>query len=273
MHISDKSAKDNMCSEKENLFHNFLDFADALDSEIIILGDFLELWKCKLDRVVNERRAIFDRLVNMNISYVPGNHDNIVSNFAEGGDLPHKFFKKVKQPFIRSFGQQNIKFMHGHEVDPFIPEFLMSFGKVFGNIVSTFEFNGSCILSNDKLCDAVLELGEQMLRSYKWMASKIGLAFREYSHYLPQEQLNKAQRSVRTRKMMIRYFLDKEAGLYNQAIVGHTHKEGYFADWYYNCGSWTGKNNSFLQINEDGNIKIYDWDKNGARENHKEIVA
>ncbi len=239
------------------------------------MGDFFELWKYKLPKIVKKRKSILDKLAKLNTTYVPGNHDIQVTE--TGKNKPsnlHDFFNCVSPVFIKTFGEKKFKFMHGHEVDPFIPSFLLNCGKMFGTIACAFEITSQgCILSNDAVSDLCLEVGEKILSVSHSLASCIGLAFRECYPYIPAEQFNKMQRSIRTEKMLIRYHKDMSIGLYDRAIVAHTHKAGFFDNWYYNSGSWTGQTNNFLKIFPNGNIDVLDWTKNGPQKNNTSIAC
>jgi predicted phosphodiesterase len=67
--------------------------------------------------------------------------------------------------------------------------------------------------------------------------------------------------------MLTRYYRDKAEGLYDIAIVGHTHKAGAFGDWYFNSGSWTGTSNNFLRMTPDGSVGVFNWTDSGPQRN------
>ncbi len=81
------------------------------------------------------------------------------------------------------------------------------------------------------------------------------------------------KRRLRTQKMLERYHLDRQKGLYDVAIVGHTHQSGEFGNWYFNSGSWTGKSNNFLNIRPDSTVNVYNWTQNGQIINHNVIAG
>lgn len=62
-------------------FWNFWNLLKAREQELIILGDFLELWQADLDRVMFQHSEIINRLLSLrnklNLTYVIGNHDYI----------------------------------------------------------------------------------------------------------------------------------------------------------------------------------------------------
>jgi hypothetical protein len=165
------------------------------------------------------------------------------------------------------------KFMHGHEVDPFIPADSSSWGWFLGKADYVFQSkNGVCILSNDWLSDLMLEFGEYALGMWRWVSTKFGIAVREYGKALPNEKITTLVRGLRTQKMLSRYNTDRLEGLYDVAIVGHTHRAGHFDNWYFNSGSWTGAANNFLKIRPDGNIEIFDITEDGVSVNNTTIA-
>jgi hypothetical protein len=73
--------------------------------------------------------------------------------------------------------------------------------------------------------------------------------------------------------MLGRYQADRTDGLYDIAVVGHTHRAGTFGEWYFNSGSWTGPTNNFLRIAPDGRIRVFDWEEQGPRVNQTVVAA
>jgi hypothetical protein len=67
--------------------------------------------------------------------------------------------------------------------------------------------------------------------------------------------------------MLSRFYRDRNEGLYDVAVAGHTHVAGHFSDWYLNCGCWTKPQASFLKITEEGKAAVYNWRSEGEQEN------
>ena len=113
LHIGDGSRTDDFHRDKE--FLEFLKFAENQASELIIVGDLLELWQADLDKVLFTHDKVIKRLLSLKerikLTYVIGNHDYI--------------------PFIRFIGsglgieleyrdtENNIIAEHGHKYDVF----------------------------------------------------------------------------------------------------------------------------------------------------------
>lgn len=230
------------------------------------MGDFLELWKANFFKILKSREALFDKLSLLDVCYVPGNHDDAVKGALKSLKTIHPFFESISKPFIQKMGEKSIKFMHGHEVDPLIPNIVINYGKVMGLFSSVADLRGGCLVSDDQISDALMEVCEQVLSGVKWFAAKLGLAMDEVSHFC--HGIDDFRRSNRTKKMLLRYHSDKNKDFYDVVVVGHSHREGSFADWYYNSGSWTGKSNNFLSINPSGDIEILDWTEQGPKINN-----
>ena len=79
LHLGDGSRTDDFHRDKELL--EFLEFVESQAQELIILGDFLELWQADLDRVLFRHAEIINKLLSLKnklkITYVIGNHDYI----------------------------------------------------------------------------------------------------------------------------------------------------------------------------------------------------
>ena len=79
LHLGDGSRTDDFHRDKE--FLEFLEFVESQAQELIILGDFLELWQADLDRVLFRHSEIINKLLclrnKINLTYVIGNHDYI----------------------------------------------------------------------------------------------------------------------------------------------------------------------------------------------------
>jgi len=79
LHLGDGSRTDDFHRDKELL--EFLEFVGSQAQELIILGDFLELWQADLDRALFRHSEIINKLLSLRnkvkITYVIGNHDYI----------------------------------------------------------------------------------------------------------------------------------------------------------------------------------------------------
>ena len=275
LHIGDGSKKDNFCSnDRENLFYKLLDHVEKQNGEIIFTGDLFEFWRFKPEQIIEKRRYLLDRLNEMDVSYIPGNHDIAALKLCEEENLIHPFFKKTRRPFLKKINKTKFKFMHGHELDPFITDTFNNCGRILNVFAKVVDLRpNSCILASDVFSDIVLEAGERILHVWKTLTNEMNEAMQHFRTLMPNNQVNYLLRGIRTYKMLSRYYKDKQQGLYDIAVVGHTHKAGIFDNWYFNSGSWTGTMNNFLLIQPDGNIEPYDWTECGPRANNTIITC
>lgn len=236
---------------------------------MLIAGDLLELWYCRLESILNVHTDLFDRLAEMDCTYILGNHDEELTALPDNKNFVHPFFDKISLPVMCTLGGRKFKFMHGHEVDPFIRKRSKTLCRVFGPVVDLLHSKSdSAALTYDICSDLALELGEAALAVWKWLSELTKRATDDCLSVLPNEELAFLKRHSRTKKMLRRYREDLHEGLYDIAVVGHTHKAGRFSNWYFNSGSWTAHRSNFLQITPDGNVNLFDWHTFGPKFNN-----
>ena len=215
-----------------------------------------------------------DRLNGLDVSYIPGNHDIAALGLNDEKNLIHPFFRKTQKPFFKTINKTKFKFMHGHELDPFITDTFNNCGRILNACARVIDLRpNSCILASDLFSDIVVEVCEQALHLWESLTKGVNDAMQNCCKLMPNNQLNYLLRGIRTHKMLLRYYADRRQGLYDIAVVGHTHKAGIFGDWYFNSGSWTTAANNFLLIHPDGKIKVYDWTEYGLREDDTIITC
>lgn len=272
LHIGDGSTRDNLeVRGRAALLKHFLDYVDHEQGELIIVGDLFEFWRYRLDKVVEKRIDILDSLEDMGAVYIAGNHDYLVNSFIGQAHTPHPFFERTSRAFMRTIGSKRFKFMHGHEVDPFIPSKPTNLGRLVGSFWGMIEPGSeACVLHRDAVSDLMFELGEAFLHVWYSLSSGMNRKMREYYSY-NNDKFAWLKRPLRIRRMLGRYHTDKKLGLYDVAIVGHTHQAGRFCRWYYNSGSWTGRTNNFMRIEPDGTVQLFDWSRDGAARNETVI--
>ena len=256
------------------MLNSFLGYVEDCKGQLVIIGDFFELLRYPLDRIISRRRHLLDSLARMEAIYVPGNHDEDIAHLVRSGASPHPFLDRVSHAFIWNIGERYFKFMHGHEVDPLINAPVQNIGRMLGCVAYFLECrHGTCVLSNDVITNALLEAGEQLLSLGAWLKGNLNSTWHRYRGTMPAEKITLLARGVRTHRMLGRYDADRTEGLYDIAIVGHTHKAGAFGDWYFNSGSWTGHTNNFLRIAPDGGVDVFDWNEQGPQVNKTVIAA
>ena len=113
LHLGNGSRTDDFHRDKE--FFKFLEFVESQAEELIILGDFLELWQSDLDRALFRHSEVVNKLLSLRnklkISYVIGNHDYIP--FVKFIDLDVGISLEYRDT------ESDIVAEHGHKYDIF----------------------------------------------------------------------------------------------------------------------------------------------------------
>jgi predicted phosphodiesterase len=266
LHIGDGSSKDAFSfGNREYLLASFLDHIDHEQGQLIIIGDLLELWRYYLDDIFTKRHRLLDQLADINAVFVPGNHDADTKQLAAEHGISHRFLENIAHPFVKTIAGKRFKFTHGHEVDPFMGGCMQSVSRMFAPMAHLLEFrNGACIVSHDAVVGTLLELAENVLILWNWLANGMERDPENTGCVVPKERFAWLRRRLRTHNTANRFYQGKSQGIYDVVVTGHTHKAGRFDDWYFNSGSWTGRRNNFLRISPDGTINIFDWSRHGA---------
>lgn len=105
LHIGDKSKKDDF-QENEAELSAFL--LSIPDNSLILVGDILELWQCKADKIFEAYNDIFPLLFAKTKYYVTGNHDMGMLDSV-------RFVHNVAM--IEKLIIGDTLFMHGHQFD------------------------------------------------------------------------------------------------------------------------------------------------------------
>ena len=272
LHMGDGSAKDVLSRQaKESQLHRFLDEIERQGGQLLILGDLLELWRFDVQAVVTRWAEILDRFEDFGARFVPGNHDAALSDVVDRGQL-HPFLQRLSRPYTQWIGDKRFRFMHGHEVDPFIPQHLEKWGQRLGLWAGWLEFNNDqCLTACDPVVDILLEMGEQAMYLWHWITRNVDHALHEELAVIYQEGLTRFKRGLRTRKMLSRFCHQRDNDDYDVAVVAHTHRAGIFNQWYFNSGCWTKPANNFLKIWPDGHVQVFDWDGRHAHANDTQV--
>ncbi len=273
LHSGNGSRRDNMGlrNRKTDLFR-FLDYVEACKGQLIVLGDLMELWRCKLQDVVEAHDDILDRLAAMDAIYILGNHDKKISELG-GANAMHPFLNDFHETYFCMIGGRKFKFMHGHEYDPFIHDRFRKWIRIFSPVAYAMEYhNNVSAAAKDALSNVLLEAGEQILHGWHFVSRRNNKAALDVLD-LPDEGTDRLRRPTRTKKMLSRYYRDRMDDVYDIAVVGHTHKPGQFGQWYFNSGSWTGYTHNFLRIRPDGRIDVLDWTNAGPVPNTDRLAC
>jgi predicted phosphodiesterase len=114
---------------------------------------------------------------------------------------------------------------------------------------------------------------DPLLRLQSRLRHRMNKALQEGRIRMSAERVRLLTRQIRTQHMIARYYGDRLDGLYDVAIVGHTHHAAAFGDWFFNSGSWTGRTNDFLTISPNGQVDLLDWTHNGPQRKEEPLAA
>jgi UDP-2,3-diacylglucosamine pyrophosphatase LpxH len=251
IHKGAGGARDNFAvGHREQQFLNFLDHVDRENGRLVIAGDLLELWQNNISKVLTESEWLFDRFEAMRAVYVLGNHDADLYYFIGQNDtwLPHSFFESMCMAANLFVAGKNFRISHGHEADPYCASSTPGIGRI------TAIYAG---LKEDRN-------GSPMAGKYRTVESKtIGRMDRlvDVWHRI-------CGKPDRFRKM--NQDLIQDAGK-NIIITGHTHRPGMVEGKLYNCGTWAEAVNSFVRIDLDGTVGVFDWADGKATRNLTEL--
>jgi UDP-2,3-diacylglucosamine pyrophosphatase LpxH len=264
LHIGSGGPRDPLASlEKRRLLESFLTHVQREDGELIILGDMIDLWRFGLMAVVKTHHDLLDRLSEMNVKYIPGNHDQVLAALQHPGGIIHPFFDRLAAPSARIIGDRQFCFTHGHELDPINGRIGPNVGKALGLSASLIEWaKGAQVFSSEVIGEALLELAETILAQYSALAGQV--------RRLAYEEPAVSRTPLKTKheqNMLRRHNNCRISNGHDVVISAHTHRPGTFGGWYYNSGSWTGGASTFLRIMPDATTKLFDWTPSGPRMN------
>ncbi len=272
LHLGSGGRRDNFSSyRKEKPFFDFLDFIEKNAGELIITGDLVDLWRFGLRKTLRRYAELFDRLAEMKVSYIAGNHDQAIELLVQNRILPHRFFKKTTKPFTKLIGDKRFKFMHGHEFDPFNSTTRPLWGKMRCLSTGIIEWiNGAPVSTSDVIEEAMVKLEAKLIEM--WLRLCLELK-RTFGYGIRLHKSGSRFKHLRISKMLARHQNHKNSQGYDIAISAHTHKAGSFKNWYFNSGSWVGRANNFLRILPDGSTTIFDWTALGPKKNQTVLCA
>lgn len=268
LHIGSGGPRDSFCqNNRSDSFDSFLDYVEMEGGELIILGDFIDLWRFTIKKVIKTRRDLLDRLAEMNVCCVPGNHDMAFNEFVNSPTVPHPLFRKVRGPFVRIIGGRKFSFMHGHELDPLNRNVTPRVGRMLGLSFSLLEYaRGRPFFSSDVIEEAMLNSKKKMLMFWLDVVKPLR-RFRNMEDSAVSPDYPILSEQNRIWKLLLRCDLKKQIDGNDVTVSAHTHRPCRCQDWYFNSGSWAGQTNDFVQISPSGRIDIYKWENNVPRHN------
>jgi len=243
LHLCDRGYRDNFAfgSDREARFYKFLDYVDAQGGQLYILGDLFDFWQANVSKVIVTYLDLLTRFDKMQAVYVVGNHDADLLDFIGKPSLMpgHPFFLREVRAFERTIGSRRFAFLHGHESDPYCRDANPGTGEITAIISGLLEDRnrGPFDSHHHAVEDNFIGTLESALTFWRHLT---------FQHGRMDEMIDGVEA------------YRKEAGA-DVVIYGHTHEPGHIGDYHFNTGSWARANDTFVQIDEDGTVGLYEW--------------
>ena len=234
LHLADGSRRDDFKKNRAN-FKNFLRIVKKQKAQLIIAGDFLELWQTNPIDIARTYSDILNNLISLQAKIIIGNHDYYLQHFRQLNFLYDSF----RIPGTRIFIQ------HGHQFDRFNdPKRLIYMGNLAAMSAGIMEDIHPDL---DETAMSFLESLHQKLKSALSPIHTPGTNRRQYLSHGGDfsEYLTGAKKLLKK---------------FDYVILGHTHKPGTaFKGRYLNSGSWTSSKPTYVEVGHNGHCALKYW--------------
>lgn len=224
------------------------DYAEDNASELVLLGDVVELLHGNVFQTYLFHKPLFDRLMNLSqdlkVTYVVGNHDCFFESLCHEGQAGKFFGANIH--FAREYtnSKLNIYASHGHESDDF---------SVLKNtsVKKPDQCNGSDLLARIKKLDRNgLSMHQNQLKDLATYAAQS----LQFAQFVKQSKYDSSAQLFEAAKDMIHNYD------YSYVVFGHSHKSVLKAlkhGIYFNTGSWKSeKKRHFVEIDNEGGALV-----------------
>ena len=234
LHLADGRRRDDF-KKNRSKFKNFFRMVKKQKAELIIAGDFLELWQTNPIDIARTYSNILNELISIQTKIIIGNHDYYLHHFRKLNFLHDSFQIPGTKIFIQ----------HGHQFDRFNdPKRLIYIGNLAAMSAGIME-------------DLHPDLDETAMSFLKALREKLKSAFSpihtpgtnrkqylshggDYSEYL-----------TGAKKLLKKY---------DYVILGHTHNPGTaFKGRYINAGSWISPNPTYVEVDNRNHCTLKYW--------------
>jgi len=275
LHIGDGSRTDDFIYK--DIFMDFLDQIIAEeDSQLIIVGDFLELWQADLEKILFYHSDLFAKLFRLaetdRVIYVYGNHDYLPFSRFKGSYFGNI---KVLEQYIDQ--ENGIWALHGHQFNEF-NDIEQAKDRISGSIGQKIaEVVGFLERHLDE--DIDIELAK-MIPFFRTLKAKVNMlkrivrCFVDKVFFTKEDDFTKEVIRIQSQTIPQDKNYQGAWAQYQQAvfsgleekglkygIIGHTHQEDLISDnggkLYTNLGSWTNPNQDpYYALFEQGEMKL-----------------
>ena len=234
LHLADGRRRDDF-KKNRTKFKNFLRMVKNQKSQLIIAGDFLELWQTNPIDIIRTYSDILNELTSIGTKIIIGNHDYYLHHFRKLNFLHDSYQIPGAKIFIQ----------HGHQFDRFNdPKRLIYIGNLAAMSAGIME-------------DIHPDLDETAMSFLKALHKKLKSAFSPIhtpgtnrKQYLSHggdfsEYLTGAKKLLKK---------------YDYVILGHTHNPGTaFKGRYINAGSWISPNPTYVEVDNRNHCTLKYW--------------
>jgi len=242
LHLGDGTATDNFYENLTN-FNNFLEFVEKDNGILVLAGDTFEMWQACLGDIIKTYGPLIDKILSLDPILIIGNHDYHLLGFRDILKIPLENY--LTDEVLVKINGKEIKIVHGHEFDIFnAPGKSQFIGQIF-----------SLIMSNLEIQYPESEIESWTQRNVEPIVRNImiqGMKIYQYLFGRSQSQVNGYL------KESLDYYRSNNLNTF--VIAGHSHRPGWYKDWYVNCGTWQDKDKSyFAKIDKNGIISLFHY--------------
>ena len=271
LHIGSGKHRDNFsCTDKLGRFNQFLDMVEKEGGQLLILGDFMDLWRFSFKKILKTHDELIARLGEMDCYLIPGNHDLALGESSCRSDK-YSLFDRVIAPFSLEIGDRDVAFWHGHEVDKMNKFIHPSLGKTLAHSVMPLEMMAKGQVFNS---DVFVEGCFQIEAFFIAVWNTIVDAFSDADTVLEKLSMDAVRHSLSQNHnaRRIRRFEQQAIKEGKTIISAHTHQAGIYDNWYFNSGSWTTTKSDFLKVWPSGRIDVLKWVGDSQVLNHRVLA-
>jgi UDP-2,3-diacylglucosamine pyrophosphatase LpxH len=246
LHLCDRGPRDNFSHNgREERFNRFLDVVAREGARLRILGDFFDWWEVPLGAAIKAYLPLADRIAALDSDWVWGNHDNALSPlFGTPLMIQHPLFQRAHGPCEEVIGGRRFAFLHGHEADPYCCDLNPGIGEITAIISGMLEDrNKGPFHRGHPVADEFVGTLESALTLWRTLT---------FQHGRQAEMVAGVEK----------YRKEKQCDV---VVYGHTHQPGRIGDYHFNSGSWARTNDTFVCIEDDGAVEVYEWMGTEAR--------
>ena len=229
---------------REERFNRFLDMV-AGKAPVADSGRLLRLVGVPLGAAIKAYLPLADRIAALDSDWVWGNHDNALSPlFGTPLMIQHPLFQRCTALCEEVIGGRRFAFLHGHEADPYCCDLNPGIGEITAIISGMLEDrNKGPFHHGHPVADEFVGTLESALTVWRTLT---------FQHGRQAEMVAGVEK----------YRKEKHCDV---VVYGHTHQPGRIGDYHFNSGSWARTNDTFVCIEDDGAVEVYEWMGTEAR--------